>query len=106
MAAIAAAKLAAQEAAAVDAAEEKARFDAEEKNRRKLQKKAEAEEPNHVPTLALILINPNTYYKTIPDSRRNRRTNSKPRKIVRFRPFRILTETVNLSVTATQNPNP
>ena len=62
-------------AAKAAAAEEKARFEAEEKKRRKLQKKAEAEEPNHAPTLALILqlINPNPNCKPIPDSRRNRR---------------------------------
>ena len=72
-------------AAKAAAAEEKARFEAEEKKRRKLHEKAEAEEPNHAPTLALILINTNPNCKPIPDSRRNRRL--KPRRKVRCVPL-------------------
>ena len=97
MAATAPAKAAtAEEAAAVHAAEEKARFKAEEQNRRKLHEKAEAEEPNHAPTLALILINPNPNCKPIPDSRRNRRL--KPRTKLRCTPTVMLTITVHLTL--------
>ena len=86
MAATAPAKAAAaEEATVVHAAEEKARFEAEKKNRKNLQEKAEAEEPNHAPTLALILINPNPNCKPIPDSRRNRRL--KPRRKLRCVPL-------------------
>ena len=56
----------------------------EEENWKKLHEKAEAEEPNHAPTLALILINPNPNCKPIPDSRRNRRL--KPRRKLRCKP--------------------
>jgi hypothetical protein len=85
MAATAPAKAAAaEEATVVHAAEEKARFEAEKKNRKNLQEKAEAEEPNHAPTLALILINPNPNCNPIPDSRRNRRL--KPRRKLRCKP--------------------